>query len=64
MSRKTDNTDLVPDKYEVAHIDSFSGARVYRCMKCGWKTPWVRNGVEFRDGVRQEHLCFPPRERV
>lgn len=58
------NTDPVPNKYQVAHIDGFSGARVYRCTKCGWKTPWVRDGQEFIDEVRQQHLCFPPRDRV
>lgn len=61
MPPRTDNTDRVPAEYELVYRDDMSSDRVYRCKQCGWKTPWVRNGEQFRDEVRQRHLCFPPR---
>jgi hypothetical protein len=53
-----DNTDIVPSRFIVKNQGLRDDIRTYKCRRCGWTTPPVKDGKELREAVRQGHLCL------
>lgn len=53
-----DNTDIVPSLYKVSGQNPHHDTRTYRCRRCGWRTPPVKDGAELREAIRLGHLCL------